>query len=196
MSDQQPSVVRALRPVESAPGVRVVPAADRRLAAEQWLLATLPAQKRDTARMEWQNHGVALLPLGTLFSAVRIPERLVHTVSRVDEPAMNAAFLQAALDDGPVICDPARRWYYALVPASMAHWHKAARIWRTVLGVEILGRDTLLGVPPVDKVSYSQRTNASYWACPIPSAADLCDPHAVTRLIAAAARQIGPRLDT
>lgn len=192
MSEQQPSVVRALRPVESAPGVQVVPAADRRLAAEQWLLATLPAQKRDTARMEWQNHGVALLPLGTLFSAVRIPERLVQAVARIDDPAMCGLFLAAALDDGPVICDPDRRRYYALVPASMSHWQMAVRVWRTMLGVEILGRNTLLGVPPVDAVGFDRRTRAPYWTLPMTSAGVLCDPHEVAQLMAAAARYCAP----
>lgn len=192
MSDQHLSEVRALRPVESAPGALVHTGADRRLAVEQWLLSTLPRPSWDRARMEWQSHGVTLLPLGTLFAAVRIPERVVHVVSRIDDPAMNSHFLGAALDDGPVICDPKSGRYYALVPASMAQWHKAARIWHTVLGVEILGRDTVLGVPPLDSVGLNQRTRASYWTRPMSSAGVLCDPHAVARLIAAAARQLSP----
>ena len=62
----------------STPKVIVHPAADRRLAATHWLLSTLPAAGRDRARAEWEDTGVAFLPLGTLFSAVRIPGRLLR----------------------------------------------------------------------------------------------------------------------
>lgn len=181
----------AQRPVEPAPGVLVHSSADRRLATEHWLLSTLDANQRDRARREWQEPGVALLPLGTLFSAVRLPERLVHALARVYEPRMVGEFLAAALDDGPVICDPRGRRFYALVPASMpARWRKAADEWRAGFGVDCLGRDSYLGVPKVDAVALDPQTWASYWAVSMSSAGMLCDPLAVARLIAAAARRL------
>ena len=63
--------------VQPESGVLVHTSADRRLATEHWLLSTLPEPSRERARVEWQEHSVALLPLGTLFSAVRLPLDLV-----------------------------------------------------------------------------------------------------------------------
>lgn len=79
---------QAVRPVEceSQPGVLVHPAADRRLAVGHWLLAACPDEHRGYARAEWEQQGVALLPLGTLFSAMRIPARLVHAVAGRTRP--------------------------------------------------------------------------------------------------------------
>lgn len=179
-----------LRPVECGPGVTVHSSADRRTAVRQWLLSSLGDHGRDRARLEWQEESVTLLPLGTLFSAVRIPDQVVHTVARVHDPRMVAEWLTAALDDGPVIHDPRGRRYYALVPAGMPQrWHKAADDWRR-LGAEFLGRDAYLGVPPVDVTELDAGTYASYWAVPMPSLGVLCDPTAVAQLMAAAARRL------
>ncbi|MBQ1096351.1 hypothetical protein KBY55_09665 [Streptomyces sp. b94] len=180
---------RALRPVESGPGVLVHPAADRQLATSHWLLSTL--RHRDRARMEWQEHGLTMLPLGTLFSAVRLPQRLVLAVAGGTGPSAEVdAVLGEALGDGPVICDPHGRRYYALVPPSMpVTWHQAVDEWR-VVDVDCLGRDTYLGVPRVDLTTFDRRTFASYWAVPMPSLATLCAPLAVARLIAAGQHQL------
>jgi hypothetical protein len=143
---------QAIRPVETAPGVLVHPTADRRLASEHWLLATLPASNRDRARLEWQQHEVTMLPLGSLFSAVRIPGALVAALAGSAEPAHLDEFLRETLDGGPVICDPHFLRYYALVPASMPRtWHRALDDWRA-RGVDCLGRGTYLGVPRPDAV--------------------------------------------
>ncbi|NUS29833.1 MAG: hypothetical protein HOV92_37225 [Streptomyces sp.] len=176
---------RALRPVEAGSGLLVHTTSDRRLATEHWLLSTLPEAGRDRARTEWQKCGAALLPLGTLFSAVRIPGRLIVSLLRTDDPERTDEFLDDALDSGPVICDPHGPRYYALVPASMpATWREAAAEWRA-LDVDCLGRDTYLGVPAVDAVTYDPAFH-SYWSVPMSSAATLCAPLAVARLIAAA----------
>lgn len=186
----------ARRPVELAPGVVVHPTADRRLAVEHWLLSTLPDQGRERARWEWQEQDVTLLPLGTLFSAVRMPERVVHAVARTDNPRMVDEFLAAALDDGPVICDPSGRRFYALVPANMpARWHETADAWRDELGVDCLGREAYMGVPRVDAVELNPQACASYWSVPMSSLAMLCEPLAVARLIAAAARKLATELE-
>jgi hypothetical protein len=174
----------ALRPVEAAPGVLVHPAADRRLATEHWLLSTLPAPGRARARLEWEQHDVAMLPLGTLFSAVRIPGRLMGALTASPAPAQLDSFLGEALDGGPVICDPHHDRYYAVVPASMpTTWHEAVDEWRT-LDVDCLGRGSYLGVPRPDIIG-ATRSRATYWSVPMDSVAMLCRPLTVARLIAA-----------
>ncbi|MGW2489456.1 hypothetical protein ACWCV9_19885 [Streptomyces sp. NPDC001606] len=176
----------ALRPVEPGPGTLVHSTADRRLAVEQWLMATCPAASHERIRAEWQENGVALLPLGTLFSAVRIPGRLVFAMALTDDAEEVDAVLDDALRSGPVICDPQGRRYYALVPASMARsWKEAAAEWRAKAGVEVLGNGTYLGVPQVGRTRCLPGAGASYWSVPMRSAAELCAPLAVARLIAA-----------
>lgn len=188
---------RALSPVETSGGVLVHPTADRRLATEHWLLSTLDGHGRDRARMEWQSGGITLLPLGGLFSAVRLPQRLVLAVAgeRSGPSAYIDAFLREALAGGPVICDPSGRRYYALVPAAMpTTWHKAVDDWRTA-DVDCLGRGTYLGVPSLDLDLLNSRTWASYWSVPLASAAQLCAPLAVARLIAAGKHQLAQQED-
>ncbi|GAA2317598.1 hypothetical protein GCM10010234_74660 [Streptomyces hawaiiensis] len=174
----------ALRPIEAAPGVLIHPIADRRLASEHWLLATLPAPSRDRARLEWDQHQVTLLPLGTQFSAVRIPGHLLVALTGITEAPKLDQFLRETLDGGPVICDPHFRRYYALVPASMPRtWHQAFDDWRA-MDVDCLGRGSYLGVPRVDAVQWT-RPRATYWSAPLDSPSMLCSPVEVARLIAA-----------
>lgn len=184
---------RALRPVDTEPGVLVHSSADRQLAIEQWLLATDPSSTR--VRMEWQKGGLALLPLGGLMSAVRIPQQLIMAVADSEDRGTLDAFLGAALDGGPVICDPAGRRYYALVGGTMPErYPAAAEDWR-VLGVDCLGRDHYLGVPRVQAVEFNSQTLASYWSVPMPSAGVLCSHLAVARLIAAAQSRLEERAE-
>ncbi|WP_228915872.1 hypothetical protein [Streptomyces sp. DH20] len=176
---------RALRPVEASPGVLVHPTADRRLAAGQWLSAAHITSAAE-ARREWRKTGMTLLRLGGIFSAVRIPLRVALAPVGFDRPSREAdEFLSFALEDGPVICDPAGRRYYALVPASMpTTWHVAAAEWRED-EVDCLGRDVYLGVPRLDRTTLQPGSLDSYWSVPMPSAGALCTPLAVARLIAA-----------
>ncbi|MFC9682584.1 hypothetical protein [Streptomyces sp. NPDC056948] len=158
--------------------------AERALLLEHRLLATLPAPSRDRARLEWQQHHVAMLPLGILFSAVRIPGRLVVALTDSTEASELDEFMRHTLDDGPVICDPRHLRYYALVPASMPRrWRQAVDDWRP-LDVECLGQGSYLGVPRADAVRYTP-ARATYWSVPMDSAATLCRPLKVARLIAA-----------
>lgn len=174
--------------VEPEPGVLVHTAADRRLATEHWLLSTHPRPKQ--ARAEWKQHGVALLPLGTLFSAVRIPADLVQAVAASSVPEDIDVFLAEALDGGPVICDLHQARYYALVPASMPKtWRQAADDWR-VQDVDCLGRGTHLGVPRLDVTAYAGPF-VSYWSVRMPSMATVCQPLDVARLIAAGVHELG-----
>lgn len=165
--------------------------ADRRLATEQWLLSAYAAPKRTRARQEWQDYGVAMFPLGTLFSAVRIPSGLVLAAGGLRwQPEQVDAFLDEVLDGCPVICDPHSHRYYALVPASMpSKWKEAADDWRP-LGIDLLGREAHLGVPRLDATQFNEGACVSYWSVPMPSAAVLCTPLAVARLIAAGQRRM------
>ena len=174
-------------PVQGA--VTVHTTAERRLAAEHWLLSTLPAPRREQARVHWQTGGVALLPLGTLLAAVRLPGALVHAVAASTKPEDVDAVLDEALQGGPVICDQHRQRYYVLVPASVPRtWRDAARDWRTD-GVEVLGRAAYLGVPSMDAVTAASGVE-SYWAVPMESAGVLGTPLRVARLIAHGVHQL------
>lgn len=176
---------RAQRPARTSPGVLVHPTADRRLAAEHWL-ASAHDESPARARRDWRTSGMTLLNLGALFSVVRIPLRLALAPISETRPSPRAdEFLAQVLEDGPVICDPAGRRYYALVPARMpVTWHQAAADWRTE-EVDCLGRGVSMGVPRLDRVSLPAGSLDSYWSVPMESAGSLCAPLAVARLIAA-----------
>ena len=174
----------ALRPDVAPHGMLVQGTAGRRSAAEHWLLAALPAPHRARARLEWRQHDVAMLPLGTIFSAVRIPGSLVFALTESTETSELDEFMRHALDGGPVISDPRYLRYYALVPASVPRtWHQAVDDWKP-LDVECLGHGSYLGVPRADAVECTP-ARATYWSVPIESAATLCRPLKVARLIAA-----------
>ncbi|MEU3256093.1 hypothetical protein [Streptomyces sp. NPDC006997] len=189
-------------PAETPARVLLHPTADERLAVEQWLLSTLSESGRAQARTEWKTLGAALLPLGTQFSAVRIPGRLVAVVAGVDVPRDDPhaidAFLAEAFQGGPVICDPYNGYrYYVLVPASVPQtWAEAAEDWRS-MDTEVLGRGWRMGVPRVDAVGYPEdgALLSSYWSVPMPSLGVLCAPLKVARLIAEARHQLGGEAD-
>lgn len=179
----------SVQAAEADTDVQVCTTAERRLAAEHWLLSTLPEAGRERARVEWQAYGVALLPCGTLFAAVRLPGPLVHAVAASTTPADVDAVLDEALQGGPVICDQYRQRYYVLVPASVSRtWRDAAKDWRRD-NVEVLGRESYLGVPRVEATE-GHPTAESYWAVPMESAGVLCTPLRVARLIAAGVHQL------
>lgn len=178
-------------PVEAGPGVLVHSTEDRRLAVEHWLLSTLPREKHARARTDWAETGVVVLPLGGLFSAVRLPAKLLLALIGGKSPSRDGMdrFLDQELQ-GPVICDPRYQRYYALVPASMPDtWQQAASEWRA-MGVDCLGRGCSLGVPKVDAVTFDANPLGSYWSVPMPSLAMLCQPLDVARLIAACHQQL------
>ncbi|MEU6915334.1 hypothetical protein [Streptomyces olindensis] len=128
---------------------------------------------------------MALLPLGTLFSAVRIPGRLVAALTGSAEFPELDEFMHEALDGGAVICDPQYFRYYVLVPAGMPRtWSQAVDDWRGA-DVDCLGLGSFLGVPKVDAQACI-RTHTPYWSVPMDSPATLCRPLRVARLIAAA----------
>ncbi|MEV7501812.1 hypothetical protein [Streptomyces sp. NPDC093018] len=159
--------------------------ADRRLAAEHWLLSVLPETDRERARVEWRTAGVTLLPCGALFAAVRLPGALVHAVAMSTKRADVEAVLDEALQGGPVICDRRREcYYYALVPAGVPRaWREAARDWHRD-GVVVFGRQAYVGVPETDATEAHEGADA-YWAVPVGSPGTLCAPLRIARFIAA-----------
>lgn len=170
-----------LRPVEPGPGIRIHLGSDRQLAVEHWLMAAHPHP--GDVREEWEDHQVALLPLGGLFSAVRIPGDLVTALAHGrSEPSEVDPWLARQLEGGPVICDRrATRRYYVLVPAGMSRsWRPQITTWG-VEDVDVLGRDSYLGVPRPG----AGPERDTYWAVPMASAGELCTPLLVARLVAA-----------
>jgi hypothetical protein len=176
---------RTPRPAEPEPGIFIHSRASRESATFHWLLSAHPAPGR--AASEWTECDIALLPLGTLMSAVRLPQDLVVAVA--DHCGRDVdSFLDEACAGGPVICDPQGTRYYALVPAHMpATRHEAAMEWRA-LGVKCLGRDTYLGVPEPEADSLDPHGRHSYWSVPMTSTSLLCRPLDVARIIAAGRR--------
>lgn len=190
--DPCPGRTPALLPVETGPGVLVHPSGDRRLATTHWLLSTLPPERWERAREEWDTATVAMLPLGGLFSAVRLPASVVLSVAGGRDMPSTAVdeFLDEVLEGGPVICDPQSRRYYALVPALTPERYKLAGTdWRRY-GIDLLGRDTILGVPHPRTTTFHEDRCVSYWSVPMESAAMLCSPLDVARLISAHAQAV------
>ncbi|MEU9556085.1 hypothetical protein [Streptomyces fumanus] len=180
-----------LRTASPSDGAWAYPTANRRLAVEAWLLSTHPSPRH--ARTEWLRHGVALLPLGGLFSAIRLPGRLVQVLAASTDPADVDAFLADALDGSPVICDMQGPRYYVLVsPGVPRTWHDAADDWRKD-DVECLGRNAYLGVPHPSAARFPERGIASYWSVPMTSVGELCAPLTVARLIAAGVHVLADR---
>ncbi|MER8219679.1 hypothetical protein ABTZ58_03595 [Streptomyces sp. NPDC094143] len=170
-------------------------AAAQQAAIEAWLLSAHP--NPSTARQEWDRGDVALLPLGTQFSAIRIPREVVLSAIRLEEAhdgTLNK-FLAQMLWDGPVISDQHGRRYYALVPPDTALvWHKEASGWNR-LGVEILDRDLQLGVPRPALDNRMRTSGSSYWAVPMTRPDELCEPIAVAHLVSVAVRMHTPSTD-
>ncbi|MFH8292718.1 hypothetical protein [Streptomyces sp. NPDC018059] len=123
---------------------------------------------------EWKESGVALLPLGSRFDAVRLPEALVQA-------AVGATALQeiavrlARLIEGPVIYDGRTLGgsYYALTkPSRTRAWQHQDRAPRLSIG-------TYLGVPRLDRTG----APGTYWLVRPRFEGDLCEPAAVAALI-------------
>ncbi len=162
---------------------RLIDAPQAAPTAERWILSAHASP--EVARTEWYLHGVAMLPLGAQFSAVRVPGHLVRVLAASSDPLDADAVLVQALDGGPVICDLRGPRYYALVPSGVPRtWRQAAEDWRQH-EVECLGHGTYLGVPRLDAVAVPLRGNGCYWSVPLVPTGKLCKPLSVARLIAA-----------
>ncbi|MFI1253760.1 hypothetical protein ACH4U6_08160 [Streptomyces netropsis] len=144
--------------------------------AARWLVSS--ADPSSEAHAEWARGRPALLRVGRRFDAIRLRANVVHAYAGQDDgEAPPRADVERALAGAgittAVIADPARHWYYALVPpGTAAGW--------TVRGIECLGPNHFLGVPAPHRVD----PPGSYWLLAAPdSNSTLCDPGAVHELI-------------
>ncbi|MEU1075196.1 MULTISPECIES: hypothetical protein [unclassified Streptomyces] len=141
-----------------------------RRAVTEWLASAHPVPAQ--ARREF-DVGIALVPTGVRFDAVRLPAAVVHAAAGSEDPDAVAAFLARALGDGAVIHDAygVGVWYYALVPpGTHSHWQ--------VPGAECLGPGTWLGVPRPDLTARP----GPHWALPPGAVGTVCTVDAVTDL--------------
>ncbi|HEX5567777.1 MAG TPA: hypothetical protein VFY14_12760 [Streptomyces sp.] len=152
----------------------IVSETERQLAAGNWLLSAV--RDRQAARADWAESGVALIPCGTLFSAIRLPADLVHAAAGTTETSAVNAYLREALH-GPVFANRHADLYYSLTPASTArHWADPG-----AEGVAALGKGAFLGVPHPSLTR--PEPGRPYWPVPMDSPGVLCDTDAVVQLI-------------
>lgn len=172
---------------EAVKGVRegqVAKAAERQLSVSHWLLGA--ASDPATARTQWAEQGVALLACGGIFSAVRIPARLVWAAADSCQLGAVDAFLGRRLDGGAVLMDVHAHLYYFLVPRSVA----GRREERDCRGVEVLGRNAYLGIPAT---RLTEPRGRSYWCVPMEAPGDLCYTDEVGELIRAGRASLAAR---
>jgi len=159
----------------------VLTPADMDRLISEWLARAHPVPRQ--ARADWSNQGVALLPLGNLFAAVRLPGGLVCAAVGCEEPDQVAVALDELLH-GPVIHDHRNTGatYYALI-----NW--GAGVIQQVEQDEdapCLGKGTYLGVPRIDR----RQPPGTYWVVPPRYDGDLCRPRAVRSLVATGRRKL------
>ncbi|WP_408050527.1 hypothetical protein [Streptomyces sp. HO565] len=128
----------------------------------------------ERVRREWATQGVALVPLGERFAAVRMAAHVVHSALRTDDRDGVAVALGESLG-GSVIYDRrvAGGTYYALIQAH------TALVWAYDDIASCLGLGTYLGVPRLDR----QQPPGTYWVVPPRYEGDLCAPRAITALV-------------
>ncbi|MFJ3960024.1 hypothetical protein [Streptomyces sp. NPDC090036] len=127
------------------------------------------------AHAAWREHGVAVLPLGARFEAVRIPDALAHAAVESSADRVVDLALTLALE-GPVIRDARGRNRYALVEPG------TGEDWQPRSAVECLGDGTHLGVPDIgrDRVGPGRTL---YWASAPGPGAYFCRVAAVRLLV-------------
>jgi len=159
----------------------VLTSADMDRLIAQWLARAHPVPEQ--ARAEWATQGVALLPLGKLFCAVRLPGDLVSAAVS-SAAADQVADALAKLLQGPVIHDhrSTGATYYALI-----NWG-AGVIQQMDQNDDApcLSTGTYLGVPRIDR----REPPGTYWVVPPRYDGDLCRPGAVRSLIAKGRRTL------
>ncbi|WP_050373383.1 hypothetical protein [Streptomyces acidiscabies] len=145
----------------------------------EWLDSSLPAGTEPDKNAP---AGVTMLPLGEVFTAVRMTARLVHAAAGSDEPEALSAFLAEALN-GPVIHHPTGSGcpYYALTPYRKAEWPLPD-------GATYRGTGTWLGVPDLDR----RGPHGVHWLIPPRYRGDLCRLEYVYDLILQGFRALIP----
>ncbi|MFF4361021.1 hypothetical protein [Streptomyces sp. NPDC001604] len=139
---------------------------------KHWLATAHPTPQR--AYAEWTDQGVALIPLGRRFNAIRIPGPLIHAATGSDQPDHLAQTMQDRLD-GPVIHDhlTTGATYYALVP------YGPGIPWLGANDTPLLGHGVYLGVPALERTA----PPGTYWITPPRHRNDLCAHDAVFDLV-------------
>ncbi|KUF20045.1 hypothetical protein [Streptomyces silvensis] len=145
---------------------------ERQLIAE-WFAGAHPAPRR--AEAEWAHHGVALLPLGVRFDALRIPAPYLHAAIGSD----HRETVGISLDDwlrGPVVRDvrTGSGSYYVLI-APGAPWKGQGTAAR-------LGPGVHLAVPRIGE----QVSPVTFWASQPERPGQLCAPAHLAALLATA----------
>lgn len=147
----------------------------------EWLVRAHPSP--DQARREWDAQGVALLPCGRQFAAVRIPATLVHAALGTDAPEAVAESLAfdlggAVIHDG-TITGP----YYALI-----QWH-AGVVWDCADDTRCLATpDHYLCVPHWSR----RQPPGPHWVVAPRYEGDVCRPQTVRLFIARARKKLPP----
>lgn len=143
-------------------------------AIAEWLAGAHPIPGQ--VRAEWWAQGVALLPLGNRFAAVRMASDVVHAAVGSEDRGDVAVSLGELLG-GSILYD--RRvvggTYYALVQPH------AGLVWAYEDVATCLGHGTYLGVPRLDR----QQPPGTYWLIPPRYEGDLCPPRAIISLVRA-----------
>ncbi|MEF2529098.1 MULTISPECIES: hypothetical protein [Streptomyces] len=132
---------------------------------------------RAEAYAAWRTCGVAVLPLGERFEAIRFPQALAAAaVGCTTTTIVNLAFADAL--EGPIIHDPRGGNYYLLVaPGTRTRWNRTHQ-----RRAECLGADTQLGVP---HPTHHHPTPARplYWANPHTPQTPFCRTAAANLLL-------------
>ncbi|WP_048573120.1 hypothetical protein [Streptomyces leeuwenhoekii] len=133
---------------------------------------------------EWDAQGVALLPLGERFAAVRLPAGTVHAAVDSEDRDRVAAALGERLG-GSIIHDRrvAGGTYYALIQAY------AGFAWAYGDAAVCLGHGTYLGVPRIDR----QQPPGTHWVIPPRYEGDLCAPRAIIDLVETGCSRLAAR---
>ncbi|MFH9074042.1 hypothetical protein [Streptomyces alboflavus] len=141
----------------------------RQIAA--WFAGAHPVPRQ--AETEWARHGVAMLPLGERFDAIRVPASRIHAALGSDDPdTVDAALLDWL--HGPVVRDvrTGSGLYYVLI-APDAAWEGTE---------DRLRRDVYLALPRL-----GQRISpVTYWVVQPERAGQLCDPARLVALLSTA----------
>lgn len=140
--------------------------------AARWLASAHPTPS--AAWMEWEKGGLAMLPTGHAFDAVRVSAAIIHSAAQSGDRDTVGAYLRRVLD-GPVIHDAYGQgvWYYALVAVRACSHHDTPDVQR------LTPQTTWLGVPAVARTGRP----GAYWLIPPRRPADYCAPAGVDEVV-------------
>lgn len=139
----------------------------------QWLASA--HARPSTAWREWRHGGIAMLPSGRAFDAVRISAAIIHSAAQSGDSDVVARYLGRVLD-GSVIHDAydTSVWYYALVPLGSCTQYDSPE------NAQLLTPETTwLGVPAVHRTARP----GAYWLLPPRHREDWCDLSGVDEVI-------------